>query len=310
MGLITHQVMYALELETDFKTAFNALRYAASRIGRVLKSDDVYGTVYFDTPLSFSAMPFQFNARIKENDDESDDETITITLYGETYGAGLTYQKAADVKFADFRQNIEYFLDSHDDLEKSFIEDSCDTINDTNSSLSDKPSTSVKFTPNKSVGFYLQLNTYQNKWRLPFTLNRRIYDYSELVSYELIEDGETITSGGLGRSIAGHVLVPIVGGIIGGVTAKRKTKPLCSSLLIRITVNDINESTRFIKFIEKATKKSSLTYKTAFQNAQECLSIFELINKYNEEQETKANAVKTQIASITPSSPVVNGKIN
>jgi len=300
LGVIRHEVFYDCTVNEKFERAFKAIVFAAGKIGTVIRSDEADGTVYFSTPRTFSSFEFQFIGSVLSDDSEAD--YLTIKLYGETYGSAATYKKVADAKFAEFKQNIESYLDKRNDFVDSFGEDDGDEIAQFNPSSSEKTPLPEKFTPNKSVGLYLQLNTNQHKWRLPFTLNRRIYDYNELVSYELIEDGETITSGGLGRSIVG-LTFGAVGGIIGGVTAKRRTKSLCSSLLIRITVNDIHESTRFIKFIETATKKSSLTYKSAFKNAQECLSIFELINKYNEEQEAKLKSVKTQVASVIPPSP-------
>jgi hypothetical protein len=36
--------------------------------------------------------------------------------------------------------------------------------------------------------------------------NPKIYNYSDIVDFELLEDGESITKGGLGRAITGGLL--------------------------------------------------------------------------------------------------------
>ena len=60
----------------------------------------------------------------------------------------------------------------------------------------------------------------QKKFLIPKTLltKARIYDYSEILSYEIQEDGETITKSGLGRAIVGGVLLGGVGAIVGSVS--------------------------------------------------------------------------------------------
>ncbi len=55
-----------------------------------------------------------------------------------------------------------------------------------------------------------------------FKAGGSIFEFSNLLNFELLEDGETITKGGLGRAVAGGLLFGGVGAIVGGVTGGKK----------------------------------------------------------------------------------------
>lgn len=66
----------------------------------------------------------------------------------------------------------------------------------------------------------------------------------------------------------------------------KKSKPICNSLKIKITVKNINNPVVYINFLTVATKKNSFTYKTMYNSAQECLSVLQLI--YDSQDATPA----------------------
>ena len=61
-------------------------------------------------------------------------------------------------------------------------------------------------------------------WRIPDGKSRRIYNYSDIVSFELLEDGENITKGGICMAVAGGVLFGNAGAIVGGAAGKNKKR--------------------------------------------------------------------------------------
>lgn len=93
----------------------------------------------------------------------------------------------------------------------------------------------------------------------------------------MLEDGETITKGGLGRSVAGGLLFGGVGAIVGGVTGGKKSKNVCTSMRIKITLRDSYRSTVYIPFILTKTKTRGFIYQAAQSSAQECLSTLQII---------------------------------
>ena len=92
------------------------------------------------------------------------------------------------------------------------------------------------------------------------------------MSFELLEDGETITKGGLGTAVAGGV-VAIIGSNVDG----KKSKGLCTSMKIWITVKNSHTDTIYINLIRAKTKTNSTLYKSAQNSAQKALSAVQII---------------------------------
>lgn len=138
------------------------------------------------------------------------------------------------------------------------------------------------FNTTKKIGAFIEIDDDRMKWLVPDGFfgkkkNPKIYNFSDIIDYELLEDGESITKGGLGRAVAGGVLLGGLGAVVGGVTGGKKTKGICNSLRIKITVNDINNPVVYMDFIKTATKKDSFVYKSIYNSAQECLSVLQLM---------------------------------
>ncbi|MBW8350731.1 SHOCT domain-containing protein [Bacillus sp. IITD106] len=140
----------------------------------------------------------------------------------------------------------------------------------------------ANFNPTKKIGSFVEFDDDKKQWLiLSSFLGKRnkstVYNYSDIIDFELLEDGESIASGGLGRALVGGALFGGAGAVVGAVTGKKKTKGVCSSLRLKITVNDMNNPAVYINFLETNTKKDGFVYKTMVQQAQECLSTFQLI---------------------------------
>ena len=151
---------------------------------------------------------------------------------------------------------------------------------------SDREQENKTFEYTKKVKSYLQINTDTKKFRVPSSKlikkNLAIINFNELVSYEVIEDGEQLSSGGLGRAAVGGVLFGGVGAIVGGITGGKKTKSTCDKLFIKLTLDSIDNPVLYIKFIELSMKKKNFMYKEALKAAEECTSLLELILRDNE----------------------------
>lgn len=148
------------------------------------------------------------------------------------------------------------------------------------------------FNPTKKISTFVEFDDNQKKWLIlsPILGKRdksKVYNYSDIADFELLEDGESISQGGLGRALAGGALFGGTGAIVGGVTGKRKNKSICNSLKIKVTLKDINNPVVYITFLNSKTKKDSFVYKTFYKDAQECLSVLQLICN---SQETSSNS--------------------
>lgn len=106
--------------------------------------------------------------------------------------------------------------------------------------------------------------------------NKDLYRYDQIISFELLEDGESITKGGLSGAVVGGLLFGGVGAIVGGVTGRRKTKKICNSLQVKITFRHSPRQTEYLNFLSAEVKTNSIVYKTASKSAQDTLSALQL----------------------------------
>lgn len=111
--------------------------------------------------------------------------------------------------------------------------------------------------------------------------NPKVYNYSDIIDCDLIEDEDSITKGGLGRAVAGGLLFGGVGAVVGGITGGKKTKSIVNSMKIKITVNDMTDPVAYVTLISAPTKTSSFIYKTAEKTAHEILSAIAVILNEN-----------------------------
>lgn len=104
-----------------------------------------------------------------------------------------------------------------------------------------------------------------------------VYNFSDLNSFELMEDDSQVTSGGVGQALVGGLLFDGAGLIAGGITGKRKTKKVVESMFIKLHINDFNNPLIMIPLITEKTKINSKEYKEAFNLANQLIAMLDLI---------------------------------
>ncbi|MEN2467987.1 SHOCT domain-containing protein [Ornithinibacillus sp. JPR2-1] len=139
------------------------------------------------------------------------------------------------------------------------------------------------FNATKYIGKFIEFDDDNKLIMISPKKKPRIYRYKDISSFELLENGESVTKGGLGRALVGGALFGGAGAVVGGVTAKRKNKEIVDSLRIKISLKDINVSSDYIDFLDKKVKKGSFVYKDSYNKVQECLSTLQYICDYEEQ---------------------------
>ena len=104
----------------------------------------------------------------------------------------------------------------------------------------------------------------------------RLFSYSDLLNFEVFEDGDTIIKGNAGKAIVGGLLFGGIGALA-GAAAKKKVKNVCTSLQVRIMVNSLNDNVIVIPLLYSETKKDGFIYKSHLAIAQMLASTFTYI---------------------------------
>lgn len=111
--------------------------------------------------------------------------------------------------------------------------------------------------------------------------------YSQIVSFDLIENGSSIASGGLGRAVVGGLLFGGAGAIVGAVT--RSYNELCTELSIKITVKDYSAPAVYVPLVSSGgIMKNTTLYNEYIKTAQDILSKLQIITN-NVDSSTTVN---------------------
>lgn len=98
-----------------------------------------------------------------------------------------------------------------------------------------------------------------------------IFDYSDIIDFEIIEDGKSYKSkNGVLRAAVGGMAFGVVGAIVGASTAKQESTINYMDLII--TTRNISKPTLTIHVISSPTKTDSLAYRNACQSARQIIA--------------------------------------
>jgi len=155
-----------------------------------------------------------------------------------------------------------------------------------------------RFVPTKSITYhkakkfmseevyliFLEVDDKNKLWRSIHTWNFKVYNYSDILSVEIVLDKETETSSGLGGMMLGGALFGTAGAVLGALTEGSTTR--CRALGIKITINDLNDPMVYIPFVDDQAgtltdTTSSQEYKEKVALANECMALFNIIIEQN-----------------------------
>lgn len=135
-----------------------------------------------------------------------------------------------------------------------------------------------EFKPSLKVGNLLFIDQEKRQFRVKGFLNAlNIYKLDDINGYEVIENGESVTSGGLGRAAVGALAFGGAGAIIGAVTGKKQSKSYVDSMEIKITMYDLDNPVVYIPLINSKYKRSSLVYKSQVKLADQVIATLDTL---------------------------------
>lgn len=148
---------------------------------------------------------------------------------------------------------------------------------------------------NSYIGFYIfAIDETNEKIAFVTDLDKTVIDFADIISLELIEDGNTIskksTSRTIGGAIIGGILTGGVGAIIGGLSGSSTQKSKVSSISLKIQLRSLDKPSLLIKCFDSTTMTTehkasietdgnveSWIYKLGKQNADEIKDLISVI---------------------------------
>lgn len=133
-----------------------------------------------------------------------------------------------------------------------------------------------EFKSDLKVSSYLFIDSKKRQFKIKGLLNGlTIHDLDSIRGYEIVENGGSVTSGGLGRAAVGALTFGGAGAIVGAITGKKHSTSIIESLQVKILMADIENPVLFIDLISSKTKRSSIIYKTAIKEAEKIIYLLE-----------------------------------
>ena len=133
-----------------------------------------------------------------------------------------------------------------------------------------------EFKADLKVSSYLLIDSKKRQFKIKGLLNGlTIYDLDSIRGYEIVENGGSVTSGGLGRAAVGALTFGGAGAIVGAVTGKKHSTSIVESMQVKILMSDIDNPVLFIDLISSKTKRTSIIYKIAVKDAEKIIYLLE-----------------------------------
>lgn len=150
-----------------------------------------------------------------------------------------------------------------------------------------------------TLGAKLFVDNTNKQWavkELGESTDVKIYNYKDLIDFELLEDGESKIKGGFGKSLIGGALGGTKGAIIGSA-ASRKIKETVSLLEIVIRTNDFSKPQYNISFIKGYSLPKDANYRRLYDMAQEVIGVLNYISSNGEEKSNTAENNKPNVSN-------------
>lgn len=170
------------------------------------------------------------------------------------------------------------------------------------------------FNETDNAGLYLKIDDNNKTWIVPMKKNYvernvTVFKFDEIIDYEQIEDGETLTKGGLGSAVIGGALLGGVGAVVGGVTGKKKSKTVVNQMYIRISLNNKYVKQVTIKLIEAEVKKNGFTYNLCKDSANKIISLLDYMSNQTQNVINNSNNTSSSADEILKFKNLLDGGI-
>ena len=113
----------------------------------------------------------------------------------------------------------------------------------------------------------------------PETITGLMLNFSDVINYELLENGQTIHNGSTGNAIAGALLFGVAGAVVG--STMHSSMDVCALMQLRITVNNIAYPSLVVTLLA-GVPKNSILYVEAFEFAKQVIATLDVIKRVDQ----------------------------
>ena len=159
--------------------------------------------------------------------------------------------------------------------------------------------------PGRANNVYIELDEKRQLVNIPLldtgffsdTITDYLVPFDNIVDFAIIDDGnQTGVGSSLVGTAVGGLLFGEAGGIIGAMLPSRTDNRKCEMLQIKLVLNSIGASQRYINFIGEHSgvppqSRSSYEYKNIYKALEECVSLLTIIMKRNAEKKNNTVVV-------------------
>lgn len=129
-------------------------------------------------------------------------------------------------------------------------------------------------------------------YRLGKETSSKVYKYTDILSYEICENGKQVVQGAVGRSLIGGFFLGLEGAIA-GAAARRRIDNICEKLELIIRVKDFDAPQINMIIISEQCDKRSFKYEAIKERLRELCSTMEYIINSKQPEDINENQVKT-----------------
>ncbi|EPI04649.1 hypothetical protein D920_00189 [Enterococcus faecalis 13-SD-W-01] len=147
------------------------------------------------------------------------------------------------------------------------------------------------FNPDRTFGKVMFIDTENRQFKTTdISKPGNIYNLDQIEGYEIVENGSSVSSGGLGRAAVGALTFGGAGAIVGAVTGKKKSRTVVENLKIKFKMNNLDTPVVYLQLLSHSVKQNSIIYKDAIILADKILSTLDILLKEDSEKtSTKQN---------------------
>jgi len=124
--------------------------------------------------------------------------------------------------------------------------------------------------------YVLFIDDINKKFTVSNKKTYKIYNFCDLLDFELNEDGNSIVKGKTASTVAGGLMFGPIGAIA-GASGRKKVDNECTYMAIRLLLNDLDNPELNIELIKQKTPKELGTYKKKRKEAQSATALLTYI---------------------------------